>query len=95
MNVVLVETLTSLDPYEEKCVSRAQEHINEEEQKVFLVVVSHTVVNPRAVVVHTSHTTLADTAVVALRGLYCLALLTFLGEYLFEGPYLLWSYLFL
>ena len=75
----MVETLAGFHPYEEKCVSRPQEHINQEEQKVLLVVVSNTVVYPRAVVVHTSHTSLTDAAVVALRGLDCLALFTFLG----------------
>ena len=75
---MLIETLASLHPNQEECVSRPKEDVDQEQQKVLLVIVAHAVVDPWAVVVHSGNTPLTNAAVVALRGLDRLALFALL-----------------
>ena len=64
--LVLVTVLTFLHPREDDqgdSIGRKETNINQKLQKVFLVALSHTVVDPRAVVVHATDTPLTDPAV--------------------------------
>lgn len=59
-------------------MASADEHVDQEKQEVFLVEETDTVVDPRAVMVHSGNAVLADGAVMAAGRLHRVALLALL-----------------
>jgi len=64
--------------YKEDSVERAIEHVEQEEDEMFLSVEANAVVDPGTVVVHAADASLADRTVVTVRRLDRVAFLTFL-----------------
>ena len=60
----------------------AQEDVDEELEEELLVVVAYTVIDPRAVMVHSGNASLADRAVMAQGRLHRVALSAVLGHYI-------------
>ena len=60
----------------------AQEDVDEELEEELLVVVAYTVIDPRAVMVHSGNATLADRTVMAQGRLHRVALSAVLGHYI-------------
>jgi hypothetical protein len=63
-----------------------EEHIDQEQDEVLLIVVAHAIVHPWTVMVHASHTTLTRWAVVALGHLDRVTLFAYSWEYGLKMP---------
>lgn len=61
---ILVETVEACLTYQKEGMSAAKEDVDKEEDEVLLGVVADTVIDPRAVMVHSCYASLADGAVV-------------------------------
>ena len=69
-----------------------QKHIYQELQEELLVKVAYTVVNPRAVVIHSSNATLTNGAVMTQRCFDCRTLFTFLAQDNLQLSNALWTH---
>ena len=71
----VIVALVRLHSYQDKCVHTAYKYVDQEKNKVLLIIVAHAIINPRAVMLHPSDASLTRRAVMALRHLDSLTLL--------------------
>ena len=67
---VLIEAAIGLHSYQNDCMEASKEDIDQEQDKVLLIIIPNAVVDPRAVVVHPGYASVASWAVMALRHFY-------------------------
>ena len=54
----VIVAFVRLHSYQHECVHTANEHVNQEKNKVLLIIVAYTIIDPRAVMVHPSDASL-------------------------------------
>jgi hypothetical protein len=88
----VIVAFVRLHSYQHKCVHTAHEDVNQEKNKVLLIVVAYTIIDPRTVMVHPSDASLTRRAMVALRHLNSFTLLANSREDRLQMPKLILSY---